>query len=146
MPIPRGIRLAAGQIVMVEFGPDPREVAAPGLMVGPLGVRPEMYKERHGIVIATTNGLTTVVPLSTKAPPEVRAFHIRIPAGKYASMSTTEDSWVKADLITTVSNLRVDRPFVAGRRDTVILNKVDLTAVRGAVLNAIQLGRLTSHL
>jgi uncharacterized protein YifN (PemK superfamily) len=66
MAIPCNIRLAPGQIVMVEFGPDPRQVAAPGIMTGPLGVRPEMYKERHCVVVSTTIGLTTIVPLSTK--------------------------------------------------------------------------------
>ena len=79
------ISLAPGQIVMVEFGPDPRQVAAPGLMIGPLGVLPEMYKEmykeRHNVVVSTTSGLTTIVPLSTKAPTRQRAFHFRIPAG-----------------------------------------------------------------
>ena len=68
MPIPRTIRLAPGQIVMVEFGPDPRSIAPPGIMRGPLAVLPEIYKERHAIVVTTTSGLTTMVPFSTKAP------------------------------------------------------------------------------
>lgn len=131
---------------MIEFGPDPREVAAPGIMIGPLGVLPEMFKERPGIVIAPAGGLTTIVPFSTKKPPNIRAFHYRIPAGKYEGMSVTEDSWVKGDLVTTVSNARLDRPYVAGRRSLVMLNADDLKAIRAAVLNAIQLGRLTSYL
>lgn len=131
---------------MVEFGPDPRSVAPPGIMRGPLAVLPEMYKERHAIVVTTTNGLTTVIPFSTKAPPVVRGFHFRIAAGKYPSMSLTEDSWTKSDLLTTVSNARVDRPLVAGRRTLVILDTADLKAVRATVLHALQLGRLTNHL
>jgi uncharacterized protein YifN (PemK superfamily) len=143
MSIPYNIKLAPGQIVMVEFGPDPRQVAAPGIMIGPLGVLPEMYKERHCIVVSTTTGLTTIVPLSTKAPPHQRAYHFRIPAGKYPGMSTVDDSWTKSDLIATVSNSRVDRVLVAGRRATVILDAADLKAVRATVLHALQLGRLS---
>lgn len=146
MPIPSNIRLAPGQLVMVEFGPDPRQVAPPGMMAGPLGVMPEMFKERHCVVVATTNGLTTVVPLSTKTPAKVRNLHFRIPAGKYPGMSTREDSWAKSDLITTVSNERVDRVLVAGRRQTVIFDAADLKAVRAAVLHALQMGALTPHL
>lgn len=146
MPIPSTIRLAAGQLVMVEFGPDPRQVAPPGVVVGPLGVLPEMYKERHAVVVSTTVGLTTIVPLSTVAPRVPRPFHHRIPAGKYGGMSTVDDSWTKSDLVTTVSNERVDRPLVAGRRATVILDAADLRAVRATVLHALQLGRLTLHL
>jgi len=146
LPVPFNVPLNAGQVVMIEFGPDPRQVAAPGIMVGPLGVLPEMFKERPGIVIATASGLTTVVPFSTKEPPKVRGFHYRIPKGKYGGMSTLEDSWVKGDLITTVSNARLDRPFVAGKRSRVMLDAADLKAVRAAVLNALQLGRLISYL
>jgi uncharacterized protein YifN (PemK superfamily) len=146
MPIPFSIRLAAGQIVMVDFGPDPREIAPPGIMKGPLGVLPEIYKERHAIVISTTNGLTTVVPFSTSAPKTPQNFHYKINAGSYPGMSTTEDCWVKSDLITTVSNARIDRPLSAGRRTTVILNASDLKAVRKTVLHALRMGTLTSHL
>lgn len=146
MAIPHNIKLAPGQVVMVEFGPDPRQVSVPGIMTGPLCVLPEMYKARHCVVVSTTNGLTTIVPLSTKAPSRLRAFHFCIPAGKYPGMSVVDDRWTKSDLLTTVSNRRVDRILVAGRRPTVILDAVDLKAVRGTVLHALQLGRLTPGL
>ena len=61
-------------------------------------------------------------------------------------MSVTDDRWTKSDLIVTVSNGRVERPFVGGSRATVMLDAADLKAVRATVLNALQLGRLTSHL
>jgi uncharacterized protein YifN (PemK superfamily) len=105
-----------------------------------------MYKERPGVVIASTNGLHTVVPLSTKAPPVVKAFHHRLPAGKYPGLSVIEDSWTKSDLLTTVSNARIDRLIVAGRRQMVLLDAADIKAVRAAVLNALQLGRLVPGL
>ena len=146
MPIPFYISLAAGQLVMVEFGPDPRHVAPPGVMTGPLCVLPEMFKERHGIVVGTTKGLTTVVPLSTKEPIDKKPFHLCIAAGTYDGMSTTDDSWTKSDMMTTVSNQRVDRVIVGGRRATVIISAADLKAVRETVLHALQLGSLTAHL
>jgi uncharacterized protein YifN (PemK superfamily) len=146
MPIPSHYRLPPGQLVMVEFGPDPRQVVAPGMVIGPLGVRPEIYKLRPCVVVAATNGLTTVVPLSTKAPPVVKAFHYCIPAGKYPGLSSVENSWTKADLLTTVSNQRVDRVIVAGRRQTVHIDAADLKAVRAAALNALELGRLVTAL
>ena len=61
-------------------------------------------------------------------------------------MSVVDDSWTKSDLLTTVSNNRVDRVLVAGRRTTVIVDPADLKAVRGTVLHALQLGRLTAGL
>jgi uncharacterized protein YifN (PemK superfamily) len=61
-------------------------------------------------------------------------------------MSVVDDSWTKSDLLTTVSNNRVDRVSVAGRRTTVIVDPADLKAVRGTVLHALQLGRLTAGL
>jgi uncharacterized protein YifN (PemK superfamily) len=60
-------------------------------------------------------------------------------------MSTVDDSWTKSDLLTTVSNGRVDRVLVAGRRATAILDAADLKAVRATVVHALQLGRLTPH-
>jgi uncharacterized protein YifN (PemK superfamily) len=146
MALPSSISVSFGEIVIVEFGPDPRSIAPPGIMNGPLGVLPEMFKQRHAIVIATTYGLTTVIPLSTKAPPTIRPYHLCIPAGKYGGMSTVCDSWTKSDLITTVSNLRIDRPFVAGKRVSVTLDAADKKAVRATVLHALQLSRLTPHL
>ncbi len=58
-------------------------------------------------------------------------------------MSLVDDSWAKSDLITTVSNARVDRVLVAGRRATVIMDAEDLKSVRETVLHALQLGRFT---
>lgn len=146
MPIPNGIPLSVGQILMCEFGPDPRKIQPPGIMKGPLSVLPEMYKERHCIVINPSRGVTTIVPLST-VPPIVQAnFHHCIQAGSYGSIDPNDDSWVKGDMLTTVSNQRLDRPFVSGRRTTEILNATDLRSVLEAVLHGLALGRLTPHL
>ncbi len=133
-------------MLMCDFGPNPDTVTAPGVMVGPLGIRPEMYKERPCVVVATTSGLTTIVPLSTSTPRVVRNFHHRIPAGRYACLDAHDDSWTKSDMVTTVSNVRLDRPFLAGRRSTVILTPADLKAVRATVLHALGLSFLTAGL
>jgi uncharacterized protein YifN (PemK superfamily) len=121
---------------MCDFGPDPDNVTPPGLMFGPLAVKPEIYKERQVIVINSSNGLTTVVPLSTVAPRSLMKIHFKITAGSYDFLSHAEDSWVKADLISTVSNQRLDRPYLAGKRQTVSISKT--------VLHALAMSQLAS--
>ncbi|POO56302.1 type II toxin-antitoxin system PemK/MazF family toxin [Agrobacterium rosae] len=146
MSLPSGIRPSPGQVLMCDFGPDPDNVTPPGLMVGPLAVKPEIYKERQVIVINSSNGLTTVVPLSTVAPRSPLKIHFKITAGLYDFLSHAEDSWVKADLISTVSNQRLDRPYLAGKRQTVSISKSDFREVRKTVLHALAMSQLASLL
>lgn len=146
MPLANGIRPASGQVLMCDFGPDPSNISPPGVMTGPLAVNPEIYKERQVIVINSSSGLTTVVPLSTVAPKSPMKIHYRINAGTYSFLDQNDDSWVKADLISTVSNQRLDRPFVAGRRTTVNISKEDLRCVRKAVLHALAMSQLAMTL
>jgi uncharacterized protein YifN (PemK superfamily) len=146
MPLQRGIRPAPGQVFICDFGPDPDSIVAPGVMRGPLAVKPEIWKDRHVVVLSSSFETTTVVPFSTKAPRSPTKVHHCIPAGTYAFMDQHEDSWLKGDLITTVSNSRLDRPFVGNRRTVVSLSKDDLRAVRKAVLNALRLGVLAPYL
>ena len=118
----------------------------PGVMIGPLAVKPEIFKERHVIVINSSLGLTTVVPLSTVSPRSPMKIHVKIPATSYAFLDQTVDSWVKADLIGTVSNQRLDRPYIAGKRQTVSISKDDLRRVRQAVLHALAMSHLAAIL
>lgn len=131
---------------MCDFGPDPDNVIPPGVMTGPLAVKPEIFKERQAVVINSSMGLTTVVPLSTVPPRSPMKIHYRIPAGSYDFLDQNDDSWVKADLIATVSNQRLDRPFVAGQRTTVSISKDDLREIRKTVLHALAMSGLTTHL
>lgn len=146
MPLLPGIRPQPGQVLICDFGPDPDSIVPPGLMRGPLAVKPEIWKERHVVVLSSSMGVTTVVPFSTVAPRSPMRIHYRIPAGTYQFMDQQDDSWLKGDLITTVSNDRLDRPFVGNKRSIVFLSKADLRAVREAVLNGLALGKLIPHL
>lgn len=135
-----------GQVLMCDFGPDPQNIEPPGVMVGPLAVKPEIWKERHSVVISARFGMTIVVPFSTSKPSKKEKFHHYIAAGKYPFLSAHEDNWVKCDLIEAVSNSRLDRPYLAGRRSIVNLDAADFKDVREALLHAVALGRLTDHL
>jgi uncharacterized protein YifN (PemK superfamily) len=131
---------------MCDFGPNPENIADPGVLVGPLAVKPEIWKLRPAVVLSARFGLTTLVPVSTEPPRTVTRSHYHIPDGKYAFLAADEENWVKAELIETASNQRLDRPFLAGRRSIVHLDAEDLKAVRQAVLHALALGSLTEHL
>jgi uncharacterized protein YifN (PemK superfamily) len=146
MPLPNGIRPSPGQVLMCDFGPDPDNIVPPGVMTGPLAVKPEIYKQRQTVVINASSGLTTVVPLSTVAPRSPMKIHYRIAAGFYGFLDQNDDSWVKADLITTVSNQRLDRPFVAGQRKTVSVSKYHMLEIRKTVLHALAMSALVSTL
>ena len=114
--------------------------------MGPLAVKPEIWKERHVVVINASFGVTTVVPFSTVAPRSPMRSHFCIPAGKYQFMDQHDDSWLKGDLVTTVSNDRLDRPFVGNRRTIVSLSKDDFKACLEAMLNGLRLGKLVPYL
>lgn len=146
MPLQKGIRPVPGQVLICDFGPDPDSIIEPGVMVGPLAVKPELWKERPAVVLGSSFDVTTVVPLSTIAPRSPMKTHHCIPAGTYQFLDHHEDSWVKGDLVTTVSNERLDRPFVGSRRSIVHLSKEDFKAVRVVALNGLGLGKLAPYL
>lgn len=131
---------------MCDFGPNPATIQPPGVMGGPLAVFPEIWKDRHCVVLSARFGMAVVVPFSTVAPKKVEHFHHRIPAGKYPFFAANEENWAKCDLIESVSNARLDRPFVGGRHEIVNLDAADLRSIRQAVLHALALGFLTGHL
>ena len=146
MPLNSNIVPFAGQVLICDFGPEPAKVSPPGIMRGPLGVAPEMFKKRHAVVIGAGRGLTTVVPFSTAAPKSPQKYHHSIPAGKYPFFDPDEENWAKTDMLGTVSNQRLDRPFVAGVRATVRLDGPDLFRIRETILHWIGLSKLTPHL
>lgn len=146
MGLPAGVIPVSGQVVMCDFGPHPDNVVPPGVMAGPLAVKPEIWKDRPAVVLSARFGLTTVVPISTEPPRTVTKSHVLLDAHKYRFLDVDEENWVKAELIETASNLRLDRPYLAGRRSIVHLDAADLKRVREAVLHALALGSLTGHL
>ena len=137
---------AAGDVLMCEFGPDPASVTQPGIMRGPLAVPPEIYKYRPVAVLSTLGKLSIVVPFSTARPGSPRACHVLVPLGSYGFLTKTSDSWLKADLIESVSHERLDRIRTGGVFQRASLGAVHLKALRAACLNALQLGRLAQSL
>lgn len=130
----------ARQIVMVDFGPDPKNLPPNGVFKGPLSVSPEMYKRRQCIVLSSMNDTTSVVPLSTLEPEIKKNFHFKIESGKYKTLGA-EDSWVKANMVTNVSNNRITRPLFNFRAFTEKVSKDDFAKIQEAVLHGLGMGR-----
>lgn len=128
------------QIVMVDFGPNPKELPPNGVFKGPLSVSPEMYKRRQSIVLSSMNGTTSVVPLSTLEPKIKKKFHFKIESGKYKTLGT-EDSWVKANMITNVSNNRITRPLFDGKNIKETISRDDFFEIQKAVLHGLGMGK-----
>lgn len=137
--------LNAGDVVLCDFGPDPRTPGTYPLASGPISMPPEMVKERHAVVVATPSpGLAIVAPFSTREPEPLRGFHFYIPVGTYPFFS--RDSWLKGDMLQVVSRDRLDRLYYHGRYQRASLTKADFGAVRAAVLAGLGLSRLAMHL
>lgn len=134
-----------GDVLLCEFGPDPRQPDVYPLASGPISLPPEMTKQRHAVVIATPSpGLAIIAPFSTRAPVPLKAFHVHIPLGAYPFFS--HDSWLKGDMLQVVSRDRLDRLFFAGRHQRAALSKADFQAIRAAALGGLGLSRLVAHL
>ena len=102
-------------------------------------VVPEMVKRRRVIVISpyqqNKRGICTVVPFSTTTPDVIEPFHVHIPAVTYSWLSDTADSWVKADMLNTVSLKRLDRIRQGSNFISPSLHKDDFAAVLQSVKN-----------
>ena len=144
--MPITFRPASGDILLCEFGPDPRDPETFPLNAPPVSVRPEMHKRRHVVVINSNvaNDLIVVAPLSTLPPAPVKPYHYFIPAGRYPFIG--RDSWLKGDMLIAVSLARLDRLKVKGSLSRTPLNATDRRACQVAMLNALGLGRLGSLL
>ncbi len=54
-----------GDVLLCEFGPDPRQPGVYPLASGPISLPPEMTKQRHAVVIATPSpGLAIIGSVS----------------------------------------------------------------------------------
>ncbi|MGP9821349.1 type II toxin-antitoxin system PemK/MazF family toxin [Salinarimonas sp. NSM] len=104
---PRGLQFQPrpGQVLVCHFG---------------LGFRPpEMIKTRPVLVVSPKRRdsvkLCTVVPISSRAPEEVRPYHYRLPQGILPDSKYAE-AWIKGDMVATVGCHRLDRLKVGHRR------------------------------
>ncbi|NGX94535.1 MAG: type II toxin-antitoxin system PemK/MazF family toxin [Candidatus Afipia apatlaquensis] len=108
-------------------------------------VPPEFDKRRQAIVISITSlnhkhaqapGICTLVPTSSKEPRTIGPEDVLIPAGKYWSFS--EDSWVRAKNITTISHSRLSLLHKGGRpASTEFLDATDMARVEIAIKHAM---------
>jgi len=131
---------------MCDYGPNPQDVTSKGVVHGPLGVPPEMFKVRPSVVLNSSPGLTIVVPLSTSKPRIPQLYHLMIPAGRYSFLDADTDCWAKCDMIESVSNHRLNRPLVAGVHINAKLTSGDFRDIRKAVRHGLALSRLTDSL
>ena len=139
------IAINGGDVLLCEFGPDPRAAGAYPLASGPISVPPEMIKRRHVVVISTPSaGLAIIAPFSTIAPNPIKPYHHLIAHGSYGFFR--KDSWLKGDMLQIVSRDRLDRLFFDGKHQRAALTKADYKAVRESVLAGIGLSQLASHL
>jgi mRNA interferase MazF len=121
-------------------------------------VAPEMVKRRPVVIISPNFkkriGLCTIVPLSLTEPNPIMSYHCKLTLDKrlpppYDSSAT---SWVKGDLLATVSFTRLFLPYagkdIRGNRKYVlnVVKDSDLKNIRACILNAVALCHLTKHL
>lgn len=118
------------------------------------GKVPEIASRHPAVVVSPQlpgrNRLCAVVPLSTTAPKKVMPYHFKLHfAPLLPHPYTSEYSWVKADMITTVSLDRLHllrRAKSTGMReyDIRVVSAPDLIQIQKCILHALQLSSLTS--
>jgi len=134
-----------GDVLLCDFGPDPREASVYPLKSGPISVPPEMTKIRQVVVISTPSaGLAIIAPFSTRQPAPMKPYHYFVAADRYPFFS--QDCWLKGDMLQVVSRDRLDRLFFDGRHQRAALSKADYQAIRASVLAGIGLSYLKEHL
>jgi len=135
----------SGDVLLVDFGPDPLDPATYPLAGGPVGVAPEMIKIRRAVVLsAPSPGMIQVAPLSGIEPNPLRPFHVEFPLGSYPFL--TRRCWLKGDLTQAVSLHRADRIRHDGRFQRASLTAADFRRVRAAVLHGVGMGLLVDAL
>ncbi|WP_432444206.1 type II toxin-antitoxin system PemK/MazF family toxin [Rhizobium phaseoli] len=101
-----------------------------------------MTKNRFVVIMTpgkSRYGTCVVVPLSTKEPKPVQKHHHCILVGSYSFLGGEEHSWVKGDMVTTVSYSRLDRVRVDGTFASPSLTDKDFEIVRSCVKHALML-------
>jgi len=149
------IHFSEKQIVMVNFGPELRDIGydhrtriAHSVIEGPLSVSPEMTKVRQCVVIKHMNKTISVVPLSTQRPENIMPYHFEIPINKYKSLDPLRTSWIKANLITSVSEHRVFKPYINGTGTKIkeFLDGSDYDNVKRSIVHGLGMGALAAHI
>jgi uncharacterized protein YifN (PemK superfamily) len=111
-------------------------------------ILPEIVKRRPVIVVTPRlpyrDKLYTVVPLSLTPPDHPQPYQVRLSKNYNPAEDPTLPCWAKCDLITNVSQKRLDRFRVGPRRyHTPRISAEDLAAVRNGMLAALGFPGLT---
>lgn len=120
-------------------------------------VVPEMVKRRPSIIISprlrNRKGLCTVVPLSSVEPNIIMPYHYRLHlTPPLPAPYDTSLSWVKADMLATVSFKRLHLPYKGkdsnGKReyDVRVIDSADFIKIKECVLHALGMTGLTDYL
>ena len=130
-----------GAILICDFGPEGWAAPRPTTR-GPIGVRPEIPKQRRCVVVSPEAqngcdrdgfGLCVAVPLSSTPATEGDPTAVFIPAGRYRSI--TADVWAKCSMLASVSHARLSRPNIRGHYVAEWFSRSDMALV-GAALKA----------
>ena len=120
-------------------------------------VQPEMDKRRPVVIVSPRfrrrYRLCTVVPLSITSPTPIMPYHYQLKLNEpLPDPYDNPISWVKGDMLTTVSFDRLSFPYIGkdsnGKRKYIIriVSDIDLLKIRECVLHSLALSRLTKHL
>lgn len=141
---------SVGQILTCNYGRYP--VDENGSVVNNVvdaHMPPEMIKFRLVVVLnGKLNGnACIVVPISTSKDQNKldRGFHIELPEGlvQEAKYFPQRESWVKCDMVQTVSNERLNRPMKVDRGwITQCLPRQTVTEIQKAVIKSINASSL----
>lgn len=80
-----------------------------------------------------------VVPLSTTRPDLLRPWHHRIPAGRYAYLSVSDDVFVKGDMVGAVPVEALDRLRIGGKWAAPVMPREEYGRIQTAVREAMAL-------
>lgn len=111
------------------------------------GIEPEMVKHRLVVVIvpkaSQRYNLTTVVPISATAPPELKPWHVKLGRDPYPK-GTAKELWAKCDMINVVCFERLSgyhyRWNGARKYQTMKVSAEELVAIRRGVLHSLGMG------
>lgn len=142
----------------ITFHPKPGQILLCDFSKG--FIEPEMVKSKRPVIVLTgaiqgRSNLVSIVPLSTNAPEPVQAYHYKIPKNSMPMLVRfqEEDSWVKGDMIYTVSFNRLDLIRLGKRGEDKKrlyfkrrLGRDQMKSIFNCVLNGLNLGHLGPHL
>ena len=105
-------------------------------------VAPEMTKLRKVVILSPRSrisfpGTYLVVPLSKTPPVPLEPCHCEFRPRSYDFLDPVESVWAKANMMTCVATVRLDRLKLHGRFSAARIRREDLARIRLAVLHTL---------